>query len=193
MERDLEKVLISGEAITRRLDEMAQEIQRDFPRDPIVVVALMKGALVFAADLLRRLPRMLELECLSVASYHGGTRSSGRIEFLDRTLPDVRDRRVLLLDDILDSGRTLGAVSQKLVEQGAAEVRSAVLLAKQRTREHPIEANHVGFRIEDEFVVGYGLDYRGRYRNLPYIATLRQAVVKEAGGEAGPPDHRGGG
>lgn len=177
MEGDFERVLISGDAIAARLDELAHEIQRDYPRGPITVVVLMKGALVFAADLMRRLPRLLELECLNVASYHGATTSSGTVEFLDARMPDVRGRRVLVLDDILDTGRTLGAVVGALRGEGAEEVRCGVMLAKERVREHDIRAEYVGFRIEDEFVVGYGLDYRGRYRNLPYIATLRREVV----------------
>lgn len=173
MHEAIERILIDGETIGRRLDAMAREIDSGFPEGPLVAVVLLKGAFVFAADLLRRLPRMLEIECINVASYHGGTESSGAVDFHDRRFPDVRGRQVLLLDDILDTGRTLDAVCRRLHEEGAAGVRTAVLLAKQKPRAADVDAHHVGFAISDEFVVGYGLDYQGKYRNLPYIAVLR--------------------
>lgn len=173
MEADVERVLIAEDVIVKRLDAMAKEVRQDFPGEVIVVIVLLKGALVFAADLLRRLPRMLEIECLNVASYHGGTESAGKVDFLDRKLPEVEGRRVLVLDDILDTGRTLRAVADKLKEAGAAEVRTGVLLAKDRERVVEVEADYVGFEIGDEFVIGYGLDYQGRYRNLPYVGTLK--------------------
>lgn len=176
MERDIERVLVDEAVIHRRLDDMAAEVRRDFPGEVLLVVVLLKGALVFAADLLRRMPRMLEIECLSVASYHGGTESSGKVDFPDRRLPDVRGRRVLVLDDILDTGRTLRAVVDRLLGEGAVEVKTGVLLSKDRQRVEAIAADYVGFRIADEFVVGYGLDYRGRYRNLPYVGVLKAEV-----------------
>ncbi|BCX49478.1 hypoxanthine phosphoribosyl transferase [Haloferula helveola] len=173
MEDDVERVLIAEDVIERRLDAMAVEIRRDFPGEVLVVIVLLKGALVFSADLLRRLPRMLEIECLNVASYHGGTESSGKVDFLDRKLPDVNGRRVLVLDDILDTGRTLRAVVDRLTEMGAESVKTGVLLAKDKVRSAEVEADYVGFAIGDEFVIGYGLDYQGRYRNLPYVGTLK--------------------
>jgi hypoxanthine phosphoribosyltransferase len=173
MRNDIERVLIDEEVIGKRLDAMACEIERDFPAGPLVVVILLKGALVFAADLLRRVPRVLEIECLNVASYHGGTESTGNVDFLDRHFPEVRGRHVLLLDDILDTGRTLHAVSARLMEEGALVVHTAVLLAKDKPRAEEVRADYVGFTIGDEFVVGYGLDYQGKYRNLPYVGVLK--------------------
>ena len=119
MRNDIERVLIDEAVIEKRLDTMAAEIERDFPSGTLVVIILLKGALVFAADLLRRVPRALEIECLNVASYHGGTESSGKVDFLDRHFPEVKGHHVLLLDDILDTGRTLHAVKQRLIEEGA--------------------------------------------------------------------------
>jgi hypoxanthine phosphoribosyltransferase len=173
MQADIERVLIDEKVIEKRLDMMALEIERDFPDGTLVVIILLKGALVFAADLLRRVPRPLEIECLNVASYHGGLESSGTVDFLDRHFPEVRDRHVLLLDDILDTGRTLHAVSQRLREEGATRVHTAVLLAKDKDRAEEVQADYIGFGIEDEFVVGYGLDYKGKYRNLPYVGVLK--------------------
>ena len=177
MRNDIERVLIDEEVIEKRLDLIAAEIERDFPDGTLLVIILLKGALVFAADLLRRVSRPLEIECLNVASYHGGTASSGRVDFLDRGFPEVAGRHVLLLDDILDTGRTLHAVKARLVEAGAMAVHTAVLLAKDKPRDEEVVVEYVGFRIGDEFVVGYGLDYQGRYRNLPYVGVLKAAAV----------------
>lgn len=173
MKQDIERILIDEEVIHRRLDSMAKEIEADFPAGPIVVVILLKGALVFAADLLRRIPRELAIECLNIASYHGGLESSGQVDFLDRHFPEVKGKHVLLLDDILDTGRTLAAVTKRLKEEGAAAVHTGVLLAKDKIRAEEGEADYTGFQIGDEFVVGYGLDYQGKYRNLPYVGVLK--------------------
>jgi hypoxanthine phosphoribosyltransferase len=177
MRNDIERVLIDEAVIEKRLDSMALAILRDFPVGPMVVIVLLKGAFVFAADLLRRLPRVLEIECLNVASYHGGLESSGQVDFLDRHFPEVKGRHVLLLDDILDTGRTLHAVSSRLMEEGALAVHAAVLLSKDKERAHEVNADYIGFEIDDEFVVGYGLDYRGKYRNLPYVGVLKSTAV----------------
>lgn len=176
MHNDIERVLIDEKVIQFRLDAMAADIERDFPAGPMVVVILLKGALVFASDLLRRIPRPLVIECLNVASYHGGTESSGNVDFLDRHFPEVKDHHVLLLDDILDTGRTLHAVSTRLKQEGAIAVHTGVLLAKEKARDEAVEADYVGFGIGDEFVVGYGLDYKGLYRNLPYVGVLKQEI-----------------
>jgi len=178
MRNDIERILIDERIIEKRLDVMAAEIERDFPPGTLLVILLLKGALVFAADLLRRVPRQLELECLNVASYHGGLESSGNVDFLDRSFPEVKGRHVLLLDDILDTGRTLHAVSQRLREEGAAAVHTCVLLAKDRPRDEEVAADYTGFVIGDEFVVGYGLDYRGRYRHLPFVGVLTEEAIE---------------
>jgi len=173
MHQDIVRVLIDEAVISRRLEGMAQEVLADFGHEPILVIGILKGALVFMADLLRRIPVPLEIECINVASYHGGTESSGTVAFLDRGLPPVAGRRVLVLDDILDTGRTLAAVTGELRAAGALEVRTGVLLAKDKARAAEVEADYIGFAIGDEFVVGYGLDYKGLYRNLPYVGVLR--------------------
>jgi len=178
MNEDIEKVLIAEEVIERRLDVIAERIRSDFAKeDSLQVVGILKGALVFMADLLRRVPLRLEIECLNVASYHGGTESSGQVDFLDAKLPEVQGRSVLVLDDILDTGRTLAAVSEKLYEMGAKDVKTCVLLTKDKERAAEVEADYSAFEIGDEFVVGYGLDYDGKYRNLPYVGVLRESVI----------------
>lgn len=179
MNEDIEKVLVAEEVIEKRLDVIAERVTSDFKDEEAVqVVAILKGALVFMADLLRRVPLRLDIECINVASYHGGTESSGKVDFLDRKLPDVKGRIVLLLDDILDTGRTLQAVSSKLREMGAKEVKTCVLLTKDKKRAEEVEADYSAFEIGDEFVVGYGLDYEGKYRNLPYVGVLSSRVIQ---------------
>ncbi len=177
MKKDIERILIDEAVIQRRLDTMAREIETDFPEGPIVVIILLKGALVFAADLLRRIPRELSIECLNVSSYHGGLESSGKVDFLDRHFPEVKGSHVLLLDDILDTGRTLAAVEARLKEEGAVVVHKGVLLAKDKKLAEDVSADYVGFEIADEFVVGYGLDYKGKYRNLPYVGVLKLSAA----------------
>ena len=171
--------MIAEEVIEKRLDVIARRVHDDFAsEESLQVVAILKGALVFMADLLRRVPLRLEIECLNVASYHGGTESSGQVDFLDQKLPDVKGRCVLLIDDILDTGRTLAAVSEKLRELGAREVKTCVLLTKDKERAAEVDADYSAFEIADEFVVGYGLDYDGKYRNLPYVGVLSPSVIQ---------------
>lgn len=178
MHEDIEKVLIAEEVIERRLDLIAERICSDFAHEEsLQVVAILKGALVFMADLLRRVPLKLEIECLNVASYHGGTESSGQVDFLDQKLPEVSGRSILIIDDILDTGRTLEAVAAKLIGMGAREVKTCVLLTKDKERAAEVEADYSAFQIGDEFVVGYGLDYDGKYRNLPYVGVLKPSVI----------------
>lgn len=179
MHHDIEKVLVAEEVIEKRLDVIAELITADFGNEETLqAVAILKGALVFMADLLRRVPLKLDLECLNVASYHGGTESSGQVDFLDQNFPEVKGRTILLLDDILDTGRTLQAVSAKLLEMGAKEVKTCVLLSKDKKRAAEVEADYFAFEIGDEFVVGYGLDYEGKYRNLPYVGVLKSEVIQ---------------
>ena len=172
MQDDLERVLFSEGTILARLDEIAAEIVRDYRDRELTVIAVLNGSLIFMADLLRRIPLPLKLDCLSVASYHGGTRSTGEVVFKQIALPDVAGRHILILDDILDSGVTLAAIRDKLVTKRPLSVKTCVLLRKLKARARPVEADYVGFQIGDEFVVGYGLDYMEQYRNLPHIAVV---------------------
>jgi hypoxanthine phosphoribosyltransferase len=174
MQRQLERVLFRAEEIATRLDELAAEITRDYQGKELSVLAVLNGSLIFMADLLRRIPLPLQLDCLRVKSYHGGTVSTGHVEFDRTALPHIDGRHVLLLDDILDSGHTLAAIIET-IKSGAniQSLKSCVLLRKLKRRSRPVEADYVGFDIEDEFVVGYGLDYQEQYRNLPLIGVLK--------------------
>jgi hypoxanthine phosphoribosyltransferase len=168
-----ERILFHEQTILGRLDELAARITEDYRGQELTVVALLNGSLIFAADLLRRIPLPVKLDCLTVASYHGGTESTGTVTFGQMALPDIRGRHVLIMDDILDSGRTLHAVCHRLRAEGPLSTRICVLLRKRKPRAEEMDADYVGFDIEDEFVIGYGLDYQEHYRNLPYIGILR--------------------
>ena len=180
MQADLDRVLLDEQTILRRLDELAAEITRDFQERELTIIAVLNGSLIFMADLLRRIPLPLKLDCLSVASYHGGTTTTGEVIFRQIALPDVTGRHILILDDILDSGHTLNAIRRKLEEAKPLSVRVCVLLEKQIPRAAPVEADYIGFKIGNEFVVGYGLDYMERYRNLPCIGVLRPDKILPA-------------
>ncbi|MFV0337037.1 MAG: hypoxanthine phosphoribosyltransferase [Chthoniobacterales bacterium] len=178
MQEDIERILLHETTILSRLDAMAAEITKDYKSRELTIVAVLNGSLVFMADLLRRLPIPLQIDALTVASYVG-TRSSGKVEFLQTRMPDVAGRHVLILDDILDSGRTLAGVAETLKNrEGVLSVATCVLLQKDVEHVCEIKADYVGFQIEDEFVVGYGLDYNERYRNLPYIGVLGAEAIE---------------
>jgi hypoxanthine phosphoribosyltransferase len=181
MRGDLEKVLFDEPAIHRRLDDMAAQISNDYRDRELTVIAVLHGSLMFVADLLRRIPLPLKLDCLSVASYHGRPQSSGEVVFKQIALPDLEDRDILVLDDILDSGLTLAAVRETLETARPHSIRICVLLSKKKQRTREVDADYVGFEIKDEFVVGYGLDFRKRYRNLPYIGVLRRELLEQPG------------
>jgi hypoxanthine phosphoribosyltransferase len=179
MRGDLERVLFDEPAIHRRLDDIAAQISNDYRERELTVIAVLHGSLMFVADLLRRIPLPLKLECLSVASYHGKTQTSGEVIFKQITLPDIVGRDVLILDDILDSGHTLAAIREALETAKPQSIRVCVLLSKKKQRAREVETDYIGFEIEDEFVVGYGLDFRECYRNLPYIGVLRRELLDQ--------------
>jgi hypoxanthine phosphoribosyltransferase len=182
MRGDLERVLFDEPAINRRLGELAEQISNDYRDRNLTVIAVLNGSLIFMADLLRRIPLPLRLDCLSVASYHGKRQTSGEVIFKQIALPDVIDRDILILDDILDSGHTLAAIRDKLDTAKPRSIRICVLVSKKKQRARQVKVDYVGFEIEDEFVVGYGLDFMEGYRNLPYIGVLRKELLEQPGG-----------
>jgi len=178
MHEHIESVLFDEPRILARLDEIAAQITTDYEGKDLIVVPILHGGLILVADLLRRVKLPLRMECLSVASYHGGTESSGVVTFNQLNLPDLVGAHVLIIDDILDSGRTLDAIGRKIEEEcSPADVKICVLLDKKTERAVEVTPDYIGFEVGDEFVIGYGLDYNGRYRNLPYIGTLKQEFI----------------
>jgi hypoxanthine phosphoribosyltransferase len=178
VQSDIERVLFDGPAIHKRLDEMAAQITIDYSDRELTVIAILTGTLMFTSDLLRRIPLPLKLNCLSVASYHGKTQTSGEVFFKELSVPEVAGQDVLILDDILDTGYTLAAVREKLETARPRSIRVCVLLSKRKRRARNVDADYTGFEIDDEFVVGYGLDFMERYRNLPYIGVLRKELLQ---------------
>jgi len=176
---DIERVLFDGPAIHKRLEEIAAQITADYADRELAVIAILTGTLMFMSDLLRRIPLPLKLNCLSVASYHGKTQTSGEVFFNELSVPDVSGQDVLILDDILDTGHTLAAVREKLETAKPRSIRVCVLLSKRKRRARDVDADYVAFEIDDEFVVGYGLDFMEHYRNLPYIGVLKKELMDQ--------------
>ena len=176
MGSDLQQVLITEEQIGQRLDEMAAQIDADYAgRDPLLV-GVLKGAVYVMADLSRKLHTPLEMDWMAVSSYGSGTKTSGVVRILKDLDQDVAGRHVLIVEDIIDSGLTLSWLLGNLSSRGAASVEIATLLRKPDAAKVEVDVKYVGFDIPTEFVVGYGLDYAERYRNLPFIGTLRPEV-----------------
>ena len=165
------RVLITEDQIRKRVDELAAQIARTYAVQPLTIVGVLTGCLVFLADLIRRLDLPLKIALVQASSYRGASTSPGELHVQAELLPDLKGRHILLIDDILDTGRTLRHMESHLRSLGTASVRTAVLLRKEGRQEVPIEPDFVGFTIPNEFVVGYGLDYDDEYRNLPFIGV----------------------
>jgi hypoxanthine phosphoribosyltransferase len=177
MRQDLEEILLTEEQIHHRLNDLAMEIQRDYAEKDLTLVAILTGSVMFIADLLRRLPMQLRLDYIGVSSYHGETRSTGELILTKALKLDVRDRDVLVVDDILDTGLTLVNIRTMLQKLQPRSVKFCTFLEKDIPHRENFHADYVGFHIPNKFVVGYGLDYRERYRNLPYVGTLRPEAI----------------
>lgn len=170
---DLETILVSEQAIRRRLKKLGAEIKAVYGDEEITIVSIINGAILFTADLLREIPNPVRLDCIRVSSYRNDTKSHGKPQLVHSLSLDVANRHVLLIDDILDTGKTLSMVVGLIRKLSPASVKVCVLLDKKGRREVPFEADFVGFEIPDKFVVGYGLDFAERYRNLPCIGVLK--------------------
>lgn len=166
------RVLITAEQIQKRVDEVARDIAQAYAGQSVTIVGVLTGCLVFLADLIRRLDLPLRIALVQASSYRGKATTAGALHVQDDLLPELKGRHVLLLDDILDTGKTLKHMVEHLKALGVASVRTAVLLHKRERQTVAIDPDFVGFDIPDEFVVGYGLDYDDEYRNLPYIGIL---------------------
>jgi hypoxanthine phosphoribosyltransferase len=166
------EVLLSAEQIQTRVGELARQIAADYHGQPLTIVGVLTGSLVFLADLVRRLDLPLRIGLIQASSYRGAVTAPGELHVGPDLVPDVRGRHVLLLDDILDTGQTIGHLVRHLRDLGSLSVRVAVLLRKLGRQTVALEPDYSGFDIPDAFVVGYGLDYNDEYRNLPYIAVL---------------------
>ena len=178
---EIERVLITRAQIARRIRALSREIERDFTGRDLAVVAVLNGTVMFLADLIRHLSLPMRLDFIGISSYGLGV-ASGELVFTKELRLDVRGRDVLLVDDILDTGKTLRRVLEKLRELKPRRIRTCVLLEKAARRVENVRADYAGFSIPDLFVVGYGLDFAERYRNLPFVGVLHPEIYKNASG-----------
>jgi hypoxanthine phosphoribosyltransferase len=176
MGADLQEVLITPEQLRARIGELAAQIDEDYADRELLLVGVLKGAVMVMADLARALHLPAQMDWMAVSSYGSGTQSSGVVRILKDLDSDISGRHVLVVEDIIDSGLTLSWLVGNLESRGPASVRVCVLLRKPDATRIKVDVAYTGFDIEDEFVVGYGLDYAERYRNLPFIGTLAPAV-----------------
>jgi len=170
---DLAEVLLTEAQIKRRIKTLAQQIKAVYDDSEFTIISLINGAVMFTADLMREIDNPVRLDCIRVSSYGVRTKSIGTPQVIHSLTLDIANRDVLVIDDILDTGKTLKLVCDVVRELKPASLRTCVLLDKKARREVPIEADFVGFEIPDKFVVGYGLDFAERYRNLPGIGVLK--------------------
>lgn len=171
MEMDI-KVLINEDKIKNRIKEIAQEILKDFKNEEIVLVCILKGAAYFTIDLSKELNNNLILDFMKVNSYGDELQSSGTINFKLDISTDIKDKNVIIVEDIIDSGLTLNYIYDYLVKKDPKNLKICVLLDKKERRVKTINVDYTGFEIENKFVLGYGLDYKDKYRNLPYIGYI---------------------
>lgn len=171
---DIESVLIDENRLYERIQELAQQIEDDYERsDDLLLVCILKGAVIFLAQLSLLLKRPHEIDFMAISSYGSGTISSGAVQIILDLRQDISNRHVLIVEDIIDSGRTLAYLRRSLLARSPASLKICTLLTKPSRRAVEVPVDYIGFDIPDEFVVGFGLDYAERYRNLPYIAVLK--------------------
>lgn len=179
MHKDLERILFSEKQLKERITQVAKEVDKTIQGKRPLVVGILKGSIIFYADFIRHLTAPIELDFMVVSSYGSGTVSSGKLKIKKDLDRDVKGRDVIIVEDIIDSGFTLANLKQLILERGAASVTIVTLLNKACRREYDIQPDYNCFDIDDEFVIGYGLDYDEHYRSLPYIGILKKSVYEK--------------
>lgn len=176
MLNDLERVMFDEKNIAERIAELGQEITRDYAGKDIVVVGILKGSVVFFSDLIRQIKLPLNIDFIVASSYGDGAETSGRVNIKKDLEKDIAGRDVLLVEDIIDSGVTMNCLMDILNKRQPASVKLCALLTKEPRRQIPVKIDYCGFDVPDEFLVGYGLDYAEKYRNLPVIGVLKREI-----------------
>ncbi len=178
MHKDIESVLVSEKQLEKIVNSLAKQIEKDYNDKEFMMIGLLKGSVAFMADLMKKIRLDFSIDFMVASSYGSGTESSGKIKIIsDVTIP-VKDKDILIVEDIVDSGNTLNFICNYLVTKGAKSVRVATLCDKPARRKVPFTPDYIGTEIPDEFIVGYGLDYDEKYRNLPYIGVLKRSVYE---------------
>jgi hypoxanthine phosphoribosyltransferase len=176
MHPDVSHIILSEDQVQAKVRELGQAISRDYAGEAVLMIAVLRGAFLFVADLIREVDIPAEVDFMAVSSYGSTTKSSGVVRILKDLDETIEGRNVLVVEDILDTGLTLKYLLKNLASRRPKTLEVATLLAKTGKQRVPIDCRYVGFDIPDEFVVGYGLDYAERYRNLPYIGVLKPSV-----------------
>jgi len=178
MHKDVERILISQEKLEKIVNSLAKQIEKDYNGREFILVGLLKGSIVFMAELMTKINLDFRIDFMVASSYGGGTESSGKVKIIKDMEVDPRGRDILIVEDIIDSGNTLNFVINHLVSRGAKAVQVCTLCDKPDRRKVPLAPEYCGAVIPDEFIVGYGLDYDEKYRNLPYIGVLKRSVYE---------------
>ncbi len=179
MRDDIMETLVSEEQLRARVRELGQQISRDYCGQEVVLVSVLKGSVVFMADLMREIDLHTEIDFMVVSSYGSGTVSTGAVKMLKDIYVNIEGKNVIIVEDILDTGKTLHYIRNLLLARRPSSIRICTLLDKPERRAADIDADYSGFVVPDEFVVGYGLDYDERYRNLPFIGVLKPSIYSE--------------
>ena len=178
MHKNVESVLLSEKQLEKIVNSLAKKIEKDYNDKEFIMIGLLKGSVAFMADLMKKLDLDFSIDFMVASSYGSGTESSGKVKVIsDVTIP-VKDKDILIVEDIVDSGNTLNFICNYLVTKGAKSVKVVTLCDKPARRKAPFTPDYVGTEIPDEFIVGYGLDYNEKYRNLPYIGILKRSVYE---------------
>lgn len=175
---DIEKVLIKEDDLRSKTLELGKQISEDYKGKNLIIISVLKGGFIFAADLIRAIKIPVAVDFMAVSSYGASTRTSGVVEIRKDLDRDIRGMHVLIVEDILDSGLTLNYITKVLENRGAESVKICTILDKPARRKAPVVADYVGFEIPDEFVVGYGLDFAEKYRNLPFVGILKPTIYE---------------
>ena len=179
MKNDIERVLVTEEELREKVKEIGARITADYAGKNLLLVSVLKGSVIFMADLMRAIDLPCTIDFMCVSSYGAGTKSSGVVKIIKDLDTDLHGRDLLIVEDILDSGKTLHYITKMLSDRGTSSIRIATLLDKPERRTVPLTPDYSGFVIPDKFVVGYGLDYDEKYRNLPYIGVLQPEVYEK--------------
>ena len=183
-EDDVAEVLIDEATLAARIAELGQQITTDYEGKPLVLLGVLKGAVLFLVDLARQVKLPVEIDFMATSSYGASTKSSGIVRILKDLDESIEGKHILIVEDIVDSGLTLAYIRRTLGARQPASMKICGLLVKERVREEDVPIDYTGFTIPDKFVVGYGLDFAERYRNLPYIAVLRPELYRDSEGPA---------
>lgn len=179
MKNDIEKILITEQELADKVKELGAQISRDYEGKNLMMVSVLKGSVVFMADLMRAITINASIDFMSVSSYGSGTKTTGVVRIIKDLNEDLNGKDILIVEDILDSGMTLSYLTKHILGKGASSIKIATLLDKPERRKVDVYPDYKGFVVPDEFVVGYGLDYDEKYRNLPYVGVLKPEIYEK--------------